>query len=79
MSNRDFVPPPWRAFPGYTPPASPRPVGWTQHGIKWLNYFRSLKPNERELYEDAYPGPHGWESFYPSAREEIEKAEPDQE
>ena len=79
MSNRDFVPPPWRVFPDYTPPASPRPSGWTQHGIKWLKYFRSLKPNERELYEDAYPGPRGWESFYPSAREEIDKADSDKD
>ncbi len=75
MTARDFIAPPWREFPGCNPTAHSRPSGWAEHGARWLRYFRSLKPNERDLYEDAYPGPKGWESFYETVREEIAREE----
>ena len=54
----------WIAFPEVTMDMYPRPQAWNAYSDEWTRWYISLQRDERHAYEDTYPEPHNWDSFY---------------
>jgi hypothetical protein len=66
LNQAGAVPPPWRAFPTY----SPVTMGWRQgNGEYWMMrvwqpFWSGLSPTERSQYLDRWEAPTEWREWY---------------